>query len=79
MVVKIEDEPFRLGEEKETSLCGVRQPLVDSEAKEETEDRRAQEDRSVTESTLRVRAPTGRERRRISHRIRFSALFSVSL
>ena len=64
------DEPFRFGVEKETSLWGLRGPLVDSDAKEETEERRRQEDRSVTTgSTLRARAPTGSERRRISVRM----------
>ena len=51
--------------ENETSLCGLRG--ADSEAREETEERRVQDGRSDTASPpLRARAPTGRERRRIS-------------
>ena len=54
--------------ENETSLCGLRG--ADSEAREETEERRVQDGRSDTASPpLRARAPTGRERRLISLRI----------
>ena len=60
-----QSKPFRFGVENETSLCGVRG--IDSEAREETEDVRVQDGRSDTASPpFRARAPTGRERRRIS-------------
>ena len=61
-------KPFLFGVENETSLCGLRG--ADSEAREETEERRVQGGRSDSASPpLRARAPTGRERRRISLRI----------